>query len=102
MRNLLLMIGLCLSCIVTNATTYYVATNGSDNNPGTMAAPFATWEKLSSVMVAGDIAYIRGGTYRTAKSASSSTHCQFQNLHGTASNMIKIWAYPGEYPILNL
>ncbi|MEO6489098.1 MAG: right-handed parallel beta-helix repeat-containing protein [Ferruginibacter sp.] len=85
----------------TTQATYYVAPNGSNSNPGTLTAPFATWEKLSSVMVAGDVAYIRGGTYRTTKAASVSTHCQLQNLHGTATSMIKIWAYPGEFPVFN-
>lgn len=102
MKNLLLMITLCFCTVISNAKIYYVATNGNNSNAGTIAAPFATWEKLSSVMIAGDIAYIRGGTYRTTKGAGGGVHCLLQNLNGTALNPIKIWAYPGEYPIFNL
>ncbi|MBW2589649.1 MAG: hypothetical protein JRD71_02825 [Deltaproteobacteria bacterium] len=42
----------------------YVATNGSDANPGTLAEPFATIQHAINVMYPGDICYIRGGTYR--------------------------------------
>ena len=49
--------------------TYYVATNGNDANAGTISSPFATWEKLATVLVAGDIAYIRGGTYTIGKTS---------------------------------
>ncbi|MEP7164958.1 MAG: hypothetical protein ABI741_09690, partial [Ferruginibacter sp.] len=101
MKNFLLVIILCLSSIISNASTYYVATTGSDSNPGTISAPFKTWDKLSSVMVAGDLAYIRGGTYFTTKAASASAHVYWQNLHGTASNWITIQNYPGEQPIFD-
>mgnify|MGYP003551501592 CR=1 FL=1 len=60
----------------SNANTYYVATNGNNNNPGTINSPFATWEHLTTVLVAGDIAYIRGGTYRSAKPAGSDVRCK--------------------------
>lgn len=42
----------------------YVATNGSDANPGTLVEPFATIQHAVSVMTPGDTCYIRGGTYR--------------------------------------
>ena len=44
--------------------SYFVATNGSDDNPGTFGAPFATIAHAASVMQAGDTCYVRGGTYR--------------------------------------
>ena len=50
-----------LFAIRANAETYYVSPSGSDSNPGTIDKPFASWQKLSSVLRAGDIAYIRGG-----------------------------------------
>ena len=46
------------------ATEYYVATTGSDSNPGTLAAPFATLQKGADTAVAGDTVWIRGGTYK--------------------------------------
>lgn len=102
MKNLLLTLTLSLCAVISQAKIYYVASNGNNSNAGTISAPFATWEKLSSVMVAGDIAYIRGGTYRTPKAGNASVHILWQNLNGTSLNPIKIWAYPGEYPVFNL
>lgn len=45
------------------AATYYVATNGNDNNPGTSEQPFATVNKGATVATAGDTVIIRSGTY---------------------------------------
>lgn len=48
------------------------------------------WDKLS----AGDTVYLRGGTYRYNSS-------QFlTGKYGAANNLIKIWSYPGERPII--
>ncbi len=46
------------------ATDYYVSTSGSDSAQGTLSYPFKTISKAAATMVAGDITYIRGGTYR--------------------------------------
>jgi len=96
------MISLCLCGVISNATTYYVSPTGSNSNAGTITAPFATIEKLNSVMRAGDIAYIRGGTYRSTYGNGGWQHFTIANLHGTSTSVIKIWAYPGELPIFNL
>ena len=88
------------------ATTYYVATPGNGGNNGnagtSIGSPFATWEKLKDVMVAGDTAYIRGGTYTVAKSAATSVRCDLRGIAGTSGSHITISAYPGETPILDL
>ncbi|HEY5122601.1 MAG TPA: hypothetical protein VIK14_02580, partial [Ignavibacteria bacterium] len=98
-----LLFGLFLSIRISLlGTTYYVANSGSDSNPGTLDRPFATWEKLSGVLVAGDLAYIRGGTYRSTKGSSAEVVYRWENLKGTLEDTIKIWAYPGESPVLNL
>lgn len=56
------------------ARDYYVATNGSDGNPGTLDQPFQTIQKAASVVVAGDAVYVRAGTYReTVTPARSGT-----------------------------
>lgn len=80
--------------------TYYVATTGSDSNPGTIGSPFKTVGKLSSVMHAGDIAYVREGTYRSAGN-SGGLDLWLQNLHGTAAAPIVVQTYPGETAIFN-
>jgi hypothetical protein len=43
--------------------TYYVATDGSDGNPGTLSQPFKTIQKGADIAQAGETVYIRGGTY---------------------------------------
>jgi len=85
-----------------NARNFYVATNGNDNNTGTITSPFKNWQKLSSVMVAGDIAYIRGGTYITPYTALNVyIHCLWSGMNGTALNPIIIQNYPGESPVFD-
>jgi hypothetical protein len=50
----------------TLATGYYVATNGNDNNPGTISEPFATLHRAQKAMRNTSIktTYIRKGTYK--------------------------------------
>lgn len=74
------------------AATYYVATNGSDSNPGTQAAPFRTIAYAVKKMVAGDTTYVRGGVY--------SDHVRFSRS-GTASAPIKLMNAPGESPVID-
>ena len=81
----------------SRAATYYVATNGSDANPGTLALPFATPQKAvatNSALAAGDTVYVRGGTYVMNVQVKP-------NKTGAAGNPIKLWAYPGETPVFD-
>ena len=48
------------------AATFYVATNGSDANPGTAALPFRTMYRAGSAMRAGDVVVLRAGIYQEA------------------------------------
>ncbi len=102
MKNLTLFVAVFLLALCVSAKEYYCSPSGKDSNPGTIDKPFATWEKLASMLVAGDIGYVRGGTYRTVKGAGAAAHCRLGNKSGTSSNYIKLWAYPGEFPVLNL
>ena len=45
------------------AATYYVATTGSDSNPGTSSAPFLTLQKAANTAIAGDTVIVGNGTY---------------------------------------
>ncbi|MEQ1706632.1 MAG: choice-of-anchor Q domain-containing protein, partial [Rickettsiales bacterium] len=49
--------------VTAHAANYYVATNGSDSNPGTEAAPFKTVQKGADVAKAGDTVFVMPGTY---------------------------------------
>ena len=66
MKKIATLIALALaSSTCVRAATYYVSTSGNDGNNGTsLGTPWRTINKAAQTMVAGDIAYIRGGTYR--------------------------------------
>ena len=72
-------------------TTYYVApssSGGSDSNAGTLAAPFETLQyAVNRLTTAGDILYIRGGTYRETITIDED---------GASGNMITIENYNNE------
>jgi hypothetical protein len=68
-------------------TTYYVAKNGLDSNPGTLAQPWLTIQKAISTMVAGDTTYVRAGTYAEMVTAKRS---------GKLDNYITLKAYQNE------
>ncbi len=91
---------------VANATEYYVATNGNDNNPGTLAQPWATWQKGFTSIAAGDILYIRGGTYlasSTTGQGGTTTACgvYINGKRGSSSKQYQVYNYPGERPVLD-
>ncbi|WP_167859324.1 carbohydrate binding domain-containing protein [Paenibacillus cymbidii] len=67
--------------------TYYVATNGSDSNPGTFDSPFRTIQHAADVTAPGDTVLIRGGTYRETVNVTQS---------GTASEPIVFAPYEDE------
>ncbi|WP_437806517.1 right-handed parallel beta-helix repeat-containing protein [Sorangium sp. So ce1078] len=77
------------------AAEHYVAPDGSDSNRGTMNQPFATLSKANSAAAAGDTIWVRGGTYYITSQLVLSRS-------GTSdTNRTKIWAYPGEKPVLD-
>jgi len=49
--------------IPESQTVYYVATDGSDDNPGTLDRPWQTIQKAADTAGPGDVIYVRGGTY---------------------------------------
>ena len=54
------------------AGTLYVTPAGSDANPGTLAAPFATPGKALALAAAGDTILLRAGTYTITRTLSTS------------------------------
>ncbi|MGD0754928.1 MAG: T9SS type A sorting domain-containing protein [Bacteroidales bacterium] len=87
----LLYIPICLSL---SGTTYYISPSGNDLNNGDISHPFATLNKAWTVISAGDQVYLRGGTY------SFDNQQILTGKNGSSGNLIMIWAYPGETPIL--
>jgi len=63
-KSFLACVLLCVMCEVGRAgTTYYVAPNGSDKNPGTSEQPFATIQKAADTVRPGDTVIVRDGIY---------------------------------------
>lgn len=80
---------------------YYIAPTGNDANPGTIDKPFKSFTKVWSVVKPGDLVYVRGGVYRI-EGALGDCGISLTNKNGTPDNYIKLWAYPGETPVINL
>jgi hypothetical protein len=80
---------------VARAAEYYVSPTGSDTGDGTLAAPFATLVKANSAAAAGDTIWVRGGTY------TITTQLVLSKGGTSDSSRTKIWAYPGETPVLD-
>jgi hypothetical protein len=79
-----------LSASAAQAATYYVATNGSDGNPGTQSQPWKTIQHAADRVAPGDTIRVRAGNYAGANFETS----------GTASRPIVLQAYPGERPAI--
>jgi len=74
------------------ATDIYVAKTGDDSNDGTIDNPYLTITKAASVAVAGDIVFIREGTYEETLTPLNS---------GTAGMPIIFQSFPGEKVIIS-
>ena len=83
----------------TNATTYYISTSGNNGSAGTSEA--TSWLTLvyalggSSPVVAGDIIYIKAGTY-----SSQNIVCAKDGSVGSPIQVIGYTSIPGDTPPL--
>ena len=71
-----------------HGTTYHVASGGSDANPGTQAAPFATIQKAANTAVAGDVIEVGPGTYAGARFSRSGTSAAPIGVRGQAGAIV--------------
>ena len=74
---------LFLASSVSRATTYYVAKNGSDSNPGTQGSPFLSIQHAANSVSAGDTVIVGDGTYVEtvfiSRSGTSSARITFKS-----------------------
>ncbi|CAL8968595.1 hypothetical protein PROP_00329 [Propionicimonas sp. T2.31MG-18] len=78
------------------AGALYVATNGSDTNAGTLAAPFKTLYKAMTTVKAGGTVVVRGGVYRQGASATSGYNIGGTYYFTPVPSGVTIQNYPGE------
>jgi len=83
------------------AVDYYVAPGGSDNNPGTFSAPFATVMAAHAAASSGDSVYLRGGTYQLDNSHISTLTPVRAIVNQITKNGIRYQAYAGERPVFD-
>ncbi|KAH8647065.1 pectate lyase [Tricladium varicosporioides] len=76
------------------STTFYVSLTGSDTATGSLGAPFKSIQVAVDQAAAGDIIYLRAGTY------SLTTNIQIKKS-GTAAKPITLSAYTGEKVIID-
>jgi hypothetical protein len=82
----MLLLSTRLTSIPAHAAIYYVAKNGNDTNPGTVAKPWKTIKMAAKTLMAGDKVYIKAGTYRERVVPLNS---------GRSGKYITYAAYPG-------
>ncbi len=83
------------------ATDYYVsALSGDNNNPGTLAQPFATIRRAASFTNPGDTVFIMNGTYTPISNFQQSIVTITRS--GREGAYITYKAYPGHTPKLKL
>ncbi|HLO06743.1 MAG TPA: right-handed parallel beta-helix repeat-containing protein [Terriglobales bacterium] len=74
-------------------SSFYVATTGSDSNPGTQSAPWRTVQHAADTARAGSIVNVRGGIYEELVNINAS---------GNASDgFITLRSYPGETAVVD-
>jgi hypothetical protein len=78
---------------LASGAVYYVATSGSDSNPGTQASPWRTIQHAATSVKAGDTVNIRAGIYKEAVTPSVSG--------SAAAGSITFQSYPGETATLD-
>jgi hypothetical protein len=76
------------------ATDLYVATNGSDSNPGTLSAPLKTIQRAVDLAQPGTTIQVRGGTY------APSSNIQLLKS-GSAGQPITLRGYNGERVVID-
>ncbi|RLB45456.1 MAG: hypothetical protein DRI90_28420, partial [Deltaproteobacteria bacterium] len=92
------MLGVLCSTVPVQAADFYVATDGDDNQPGSLAQPFGTIGQGIASADNGDVVHLRGGTYRLMDESTDAIHITLGGA--TETGFLTIQAYQDEEPIL--
>lgn len=72
----------------------YVAVDGNDDNPGTIDQPLKTITRAIQLAAADTTIYVREGVHEYSATIRL-------NKSGQQGKPIKLWAYPGEKPVID-
>lgn len=97
---------LMLSFGQAKAADYFVATDGSDANPGSKDLPFASIQQAQRKAGPGDTVFIRGGIYHMRESDIARNDGRIAFLisfdkSGRKGSPIRYFASPGEKPVFD-
>ena len=93
----IIFIMLCLLNFAAPAyTQIYLASDGNDDNPGTIDLPYGTFEKAILEATAGDTIYVRGGVYDLSNTITITAV-----KNGSESQLYTLTAYKDEVPLLD-
>ena len=85
--------------------SYYVSTSGSDTDAGSEAAPFKTIGKAAQVAAAGDVVYVKAGTYAErvtlSKSGTSGAPITVRTFGSDSVNVSSGFAITGSYNVVD-
>jgi hypothetical protein len=84
--------------VASGGRFFYVATNGDDRNPGTVAQPFGTLKKAIGALKPGDTLFVRGGEYDTVNGLSNGPNSAIPS-GSSWDQPVTIKAFPGEKPV---
>gem|GEM_PF-1950094 len=95
LKGIVMFTAIWLLSITASGTEYFVSPSGNNTSGnGTIGSPWKTIQKACDYAIAGDIIYLRGGTYTWRDYIDG-------NADGTAANPITIMNYNGESPVFD-
>ena len=88
------------------AAEFYVATDGSDKNAGSLDSPFASVQRAQQAAAPGDTVFLRGGTYTMAETQIAQRRGMWAYVtaldkSGSEGKPIRYWAYRDELPVFD-
>jgi hypothetical protein len=106
MRCRVLLLSLVVGVAGLRAKELFVAPEGTDDAPGTLAQPLGSLMKAQTLANPGDTVWIRGGVYRLKPTQVAREHRVWTYIHefrksGKPGQPIRYWAYQAEKPVFD-
>ena len=95
-KGFLFLLCFCLPYLAYSGQTYYISTQGSNSNNGSINSPWGSLEFAVTVATAGDTIIIRGGTYFMDEVLIDRT----KGRGGAPGQYLTIKNFSGEQPFL--